>query len=93
MGQLAEMEHSVARLAGLSRVVLPRLAGRYRSHLAATSPVAEAPTRRSLRMALADIAGDRDDSGDALHLLLSDAAALEAGAGAVARLEAAFLAS
>lgn len=44
----------LARLAGLYRVVLPRLVVSYQGHLALTSPVTDAPVVRALRLVLAD---------------------------------------
>jgi hypothetical protein len=44
----------VGRLAGLFRVVLPRLVTSYQRHLRAASTVAETPTRRALRLVLRD---------------------------------------
>jgi hypothetical protein len=90
--QLATLPGTVARLAALYRVVLPRLALRYRAHLASASVVAEAPTRRTLSMVLADVAGDRDEGDDALTVLLSERSAVEAAAGATVSVETAFLA-
>jgi hypothetical protein len=42
------------RLAGLLRVVLPRLVTTYRRHLEVASAASEGPTRRALRLALRD---------------------------------------
>jgi hypothetical protein len=89
--QLVATPEPVARLAGLYRVVLPRIAQRYRAHLAASSPVAAGPTRRTLRMVLADVANDRDEGDDVLGALLVDRAAIDVAAASVAQLEAALL--
>jgi hypothetical protein len=88
---LAALPSSPARLGGLYRVVLPRLAARYRDHLAVSSPSTEAPARRSLRLLLADVTTDRDEGDDALHSLLGQRSALELVAGAFVQLESAFL--
>jgi hypothetical protein len=81
----------VARLVGLYRVVLPRLALRYRAHLAASSPSADASTRRTLRMAMADLSTDRDEGDEVLFSLLEERSAIETAAATLARLESAFL--
>jgi hypothetical protein len=48
------------RLAVLVQVALPQLIDRYATHLELTVPVADAPTARVLRLALADLRADRD---------------------------------
>ncbi len=53
LGRLSS-EPPVERLAGLVRVVLPRLVTTYRRHLRATSDAADGPTRRALRLVLRD---------------------------------------
>ncbi len=45
---------ALPRLAGLYRVVLPRLVTSYSRHLQATAPVADGPVRRALRLVLSD---------------------------------------
>jgi len=92
MNELAGLAGTPARLAGLYRVALPRLAQRYREHLAATSAVADRPTRRTLHMVVADLAGDWAEGSDTVQGLLSDRAAIDAAAAAVAQLESTFLA-
>lgn len=52
-------EATLDRLVAVYRVVLPRLAAAYREHLARTSPVADAPTARWLRAAVADVVSDQ----------------------------------
>lgn len=49
----------LCRLAGLARVVLPRLEVTYRAHLDVASPVADGPLRRTLQLVTRDIAEDR----------------------------------
>ena len=88
--QLAELDDTVARLVGLYRVVLPRLAVRYRAHLAASSPSTDAPTRRTLRMALADLSADRDEGDDVVFSVLEVRPAIETAAAVVAQLESVF---
>jgi len=92
VSELAGLEGTVARLAGCYRVMLPRLAQRYREHLDATSAVADAPTRRTLHIVAADLAGDCAEGSDMLQGLLSDRASIDAAAAAVVELESAFLA-
>lgn len=91
MAELAALESTVARLAGLYRVVLPRLAGRYRAHRAASAPATDGPVRRTLAMALTDVGADRDEGEDVLAALVDAPGAAEAAA-AVARIEAALVA-
>jgi hypothetical protein len=55
---------ALPRLAGLYRIVLPRLVTTYTRHLRATAEVADAPLRRALRLVLRDevedwLAGER----------------------------------
>jgi hypothetical protein len=55
---------ALPRLAGLYRVVLPRLVTTYTRHLRVTAPVADGPLRRALRLVLRDevedwLAGER----------------------------------
>jgi len=45
---------TLLRLVGLARVVLPRAIAGYRLHLRRSSPVADAPVRRSLRLVIRD---------------------------------------
>ena len=78
----------VARVAGVYRVALPRLAARYRRHLARTSPVADGPTIRTLTMLLTDVEADwREGEGSLHRLLATPSETYEAGT-TVARLEA-----
>jgi len=56
---------TVDRLVGLYRVTLPALVATYTDHLDRTSPVADGPTIRALRLVLADEEDDRR-AGDAL---------------------------
>lgn len=48
------------RIAALVQVAFPQVIDRYTTHLGLTVPVADAPTARVLRLALADLRADRD---------------------------------
>ena len=48
------------RVAALVKVALPQVIDRYTTHLELTVPVADAPTQRALRLALAELRADRD---------------------------------
>jgi hypothetical protein len=48
------------RVAALLQVALPQVIDRYAAHLEVAVPVADAPTERALRLALADLRADRD---------------------------------
>lgn len=77
-----------ARLAGLFRVVLPRLLVGYRRHLSLAAPVADGPTIRALRLTARDEL-DEWQAGEALlqELLVDRPAATAAVASAQQRLE------
>jgi hypothetical protein len=49
-----QADSTIERLAGLYRVVLPRLIASYTDHLSRTTAVADGPTIRALRLVLAD---------------------------------------
>jgi hypothetical protein len=48
------------RVAALVQVALPQVIDRYAAHLEVAVPVADAPTERALRLAVADLRADRD---------------------------------
>ncbi len=48
------------RVAALVHVALPQVIDRLTAHLERTVPVADAPTQRAIRLALADLENDRD---------------------------------
>lgn len=51
---LGRPEASIERLAGVYRVLVPRLVATYAAHVDATSPVTDGPTIRALGLILAD---------------------------------------
>jgi hypothetical protein len=57
-GEAVPRPGALPRLAGLYRVVLPRLVTTYTRHLWVTSPVADAPLRRALTLVLRDATED-----------------------------------
>ncbi len=68
-----------------ARVLLPRLAERYRTHQAEATPVADRPALRTLAQCLADLRCDREDLDGALHAALAAADGPELAADAVLR--------
>ena len=58
IGSLAAAKGTVEKLAGLYEVVLPALVDAYTEHLERTTPVADGPTIRALRLVLADEEAD-----------------------------------
>lgn len=82
---LAALESVADRLVGAYRVLLPHLVATYTRHLNRTSPVSDAPTQRSLRIALADDAAQIADGAVMLSVAIADADAVtRAGATQVA---------
>jgi hypothetical protein len=75
------------QLSGLFRVVLPRLVSSYTRHEASASPAAEAPTRRALRLVLADETDEWARGESQVEVLLTSPQAVEAAAEAVIKLE------
>jgi hypothetical protein len=61
LATLADLDDAAtaARLRAVADVALPHVIDRYGAHLAVTVPVADAPTMRVLRLALADHEADR----------------------------------
>jgi hypothetical protein len=82
-GRLGE----VGLLAGLYRVALPRLGAAYAAYRNLTSPVSDAPTRRTLSQVEADLEVDRAQGESFVHSLLTCETAIDEAAGAVAQLE------
>ncbi len=75
------------RLAGLYRVVLPRLVVTYCDHLVRTVPTTDAPTARALRLVLADEEEDWRVGERLVQRLLSRPHDVEAVAATLERLE------
>lgn len=87
LDRLAGTEGTVDRLAGAYRVLLPRMAAAYRTHLGAASVLADASARRTLNMALDDLVSDWVEGESRLQTLLVDGAAVDDAAACVSRLE------
>ena len=66
-------EHTIEKLVGVYRVLLPRLITTYGSHLAAASTVSDAPVIRSLRLTLSDEIEEWRDGEQMVQSLLRDA--------------------
>jgi len=88
-----ETEGVVQRLAGLCRVVLPRLAVTYGSHLARATPVADAPVIRVLRLARRDVVESWLTGETVLEHLLARPHDAQVAAGAQGALEGVVLAA
>ena len=67
---LAAATGTVERLAGVHRVLLPRLAAAHAAHVEAASPLADGPTIRTLRLVLSDELEDQRTGERLLHGLL-----------------------
>jgi len=79
-------------LAGLYRVVLPRLVMTYRRHLEVASPVTDGPTIRALRLVLADEVEDWHDGERLVERLVARPHDVRAVAGFLQHLESAVVA-
>lgn len=90
---LATTDGAVARVAGLYRVVIPRLIVQYRSYQAQSSPATDGPVRRVLRLVQADLAEQWIEGEEILQGLLSSAGDVASATRAVAALDLAFVAS
>lgn len=75
-------EHTIEKLTGVFRVLLPRKIAAYTYHLNATSSITDAPTQRSLKFILQD---ELDDWREGEMLLQSLITTPEAAARAAAR--------
>jgi len=84
---LAAATGTIERLAGAHRALLPRLTAAHASHLEAASPVADAPTIRTLRLVLRDEVDDQLIGERLLQGLLTTRAAVERAAAQQAAVE------
>ena len=89
MASLAELPGAAARLAVLSRLLLPRIVAGYRRHLELAAPVADGPATRALGLVVADEREAVRLGEDVLeHLARHDARASADAAAALAGIEA-----
>jgi len=88
---LARAEGTTLRLAGLYRVLLPRLCGRYRRHRSLTSQVSDGSTIRTLDIVTSDVEADWREGELLLQQLLTDRSSARAAADGVAEFEALLL--
>jgi hypothetical protein len=84
---LAALDSTVARLAGAYRVALPRLFAAYQRHRLRADPTSDGSAIRTLDLLVPDVAADWREGEVLLQRLLTDDAAVQAAAGAVADLE------
>ena len=84
---------TLEKLAAAHRVVLTRLASAYAAHRGWTAPAVDAPVRRTLDMALADVAADVRAGEVLLDALVADADALDRVAATARGLEEALVAA
>jgi len=89
---LAALEGTEVRLAGAYRVALPRLAAAYRAHRLQANPASDGAAIRTLDLLLPDVSADWSEGEILLQRLLTDAAAVDAAAATVGRLERAIVA-
>jgi len=87
LDELAGLERTVARLAGLHRVVVPRLAVAYRRWLEEADLVADGPLLRWLQFASADETADWQRGEQLLQHLLVNQESVDAAAAAQVRVE------
>jgi hypothetical protein len=89
--ELAALTTSAARLSAVARVVLLRLVGVHRTHLATTDARLDAPTVRTLTLVLRDLDDAWRDGEALLQQRLGDAAAVADAAAVLAAVEARWL--
>jgi len=80
-------DQTIEKLVGVFRVLLPHKIAAYTYHLNNTSSITDAPTQRSLRMALADEFEDWRDGEMLIQSLLETEAEVQRAAAHQARLE------
>lgn len=88
-----DTDGTVARLAAVYRVLLPRLLGAYRAHHVITSEWADGPSRRTLTIAVPDVTADWAEGETLLQRHLGDANAIAYAADRVSTLEALLVAA
>jgi hypothetical protein len=71
LDRLAVVGDSVERMAGLARVVLPRLVTGYRRHLATARSMSDAPVVRALRLVVRDEVEALVETEEALEALMA----------------------
>jgi hypothetical protein len=86
-------EHTIEKLTGVYRVLIPRFIGVYTYHLNGTSTITDAPTIRSLKFILQDEFEDWRDGEMLLQSLLDTPEKVERAARRQQELEALYLAS
>jgi hypothetical protein len=86
-------ELTIEKLVGVYRVLLPHKIAAYTFHLAATSPIADAPTIRSLKFILQDELEDWRDGEMLIQSLIETPEEVERAAAHQARLEKLLLAA
>jgi hypothetical protein len=84
---LAQLDGSVARMAGVYRVALPRLFAAYHHHRLRADPASDASAIRTLALLMPDVAGDWREGEVLLQLLLHDPTSVDRAAAAVASVE------
>ena len=87
LDELAGLQGTVARLAGLHRVVIPRLAVTYRGWLEGADRVADGPLLRWLQFASADETADWQRGEQLLQYLLVNQESVDAAVAAQVRVE------
>jgi hypothetical protein len=85
--RIAAATSTVERLVGVHRVLLPRLAAAHARHLEVASPLADAPTIRTLRLVLQDELDDQRTGERLLQSLLRSTADVERAAAHQAAVE------
>jgi hypothetical protein len=84
---LADLDGTVARLAGAYRFALPRLAGSYRSYGAGANPVSDSSGLRTVAIVSRDVHQDWRDGEALLQTLIEDDASVTGASETVAALE------
>jgi hypothetical protein len=93
MDGLHRSDRTIEKLAGVYRVVLPRMIAAYRGHLARASAVTDAPTIRALKLVLRDEVDDWMQGEALIQSLLIDDLCVQRAAQHQARLEAMMVAA